>query len=101
MYWAGFSKTSTVASVVVQLLPLSPFCCMEFHIQGTWSGPILFVLYTANLLRLVEKHQLWFLYADDTQIYTPLRTHVDRTVSNFFSVFRSVEHSPITDGGVA
>ena len=38
--------------------------------QGLVLGPILFVLYTVNLLQLVNKHQLCpHLYADDTQIY--------------------------------
>jgi len=42
--------------------------------QGSVPRPILFLLYTADLLQLMRQHQLHaHAYADDTQIYVSCR----------------------------
>ena len=45
--------------------------------QGSVLGPLLYVLYTAEVCHVVERHSLCFhLYADDTQIYTLSLIHI-------------------------
>ena len=53
----------------------------------TFLGPILFLLYTADLLQLVKRHQLiTHAYADDTQIYGFCRPADSAVLSEKISV---------------
>jgi len=54
--------------------------------QGSLLGPVLFILYVADLAALVESHGLApHQYADDTQIYGSCSpSHVDEIIDNIW-----------------
>jgi hypothetical protein len=60
--------------------------------QGSVLGPILFTLYVAPVVSIVNKHGLYYhYYADDLLIYGPLnKSNVDETLFNISSCLEEV-----------
>ena len=70
MNWFASYLSGRLQHVRVSESSSSPSVLLYGVPQGSVLGPILFLLYTADLLQLIKHHQLNpHAFADDTQIY--------------------------------
>ena len=61
--------------------------------QGSILGPLLFILYTSNIVHIAFKHGIFIhLYADDTQLYIKLSTNdFDNAMFRLINCFTEIQ----------
>jgi hypothetical protein len=61
--------------------------------QGSILGPLLFILYTSNIINIASRHGILIhLYADDTQLYIKLTVEdIDNAKTKLVACFREIQ----------
>jgi hypothetical protein len=78
-------------SVIIGESQSEPFNLLYGVPQGSVLGPILFIVYTASLSKVIEAHDIGYhMYSDDTQPYLRL-TNVERSKCDLSSLLSDIK----------
>jgi hypothetical protein len=78
-------------SVIIGESQSEPFTLLYGVPQGSVLGPILFIVYTASLSKVIEAHNIGYhMYSDDTQLYLRL-TNVERSKCDLSSLLSDIK----------